>query len=872
MKIRTSPAYSQKNGNPLSYNIIGDLEVSIRITGNAYGIPPDRLFQMAARMNKKRGFLFVSKVLGKHLPVRPHVSLLAGASLGLLYREQLGASLPLPVEELLQAFAEPETASRVYDTLKRERLPLQAKTLFIGFAETATSLGHSMFEMFGGAASYLHTTRESIDYMRSCIDFEEEHSHATTHRCFALDPAIFEQAETIVLVDDEMTTGKTAINIIQDLTAKYGPKNYVLASLLDWRSQADLERFAEVEEELGIKMQCLSLLTGEIAVSGSPVERTPESAVTAAAATAPQISAVHVGEAFRHIASRNDGPAYLRHTGRFGLTAGEQDELDVEVGKAAALLDSMRTGDRTLCMGTGEFMYIPMRIASLLSGDVWYQSSTRSPIHPYSHPDYAIHAAFRYASPEHEDVINFMYNIPYGHYEELFLFMEREIAEERLTELYQVLGRLGITRIHIVYFSHLISEPDPLGSYRGEDVRFLLKDLSGYALERRTEEREAGMQSGAHYSESLPIEYEPTPPYIELFHKSLEQSADALALAIGTVSEKIVRKRGLQVVLASLARGGTPIGVLIRRYVREVYDAELPHYSLSIIRGKGIDENALLYIHQRHPEKHIQFVDGWTGKGAIRKVMIAACVELERKYGLKLSDDLAVLADPGHCTATFGTRDDYLIPSACLNATVSGLISRTVLRSDLIGPGDFHGAKYYRELSGADLTNVFVDTISARFGAIREQAKRQAEQQAPMEAQGGERRHENRREEAVGQRHERGYGEELERKLDQGRAEAGEPAAAIDAALVTWQGWRDIERIKSEFNVPDINFIKPGVGETTRVLLRRVPWKILVDSLDNPNLQHIRLLAEERGVAVEEYPHMSYSCCGIIKALKGDQE
>ncbi|MBJ8193981.1 hypothetical protein JDS79_45615, partial [Bacillus cereus] len=79
---------------------------------------------------------------------------------------------------------------------------------------------------------------------------------------------------------------------------------------------------------------------------------------------------------------------------------------------------------------------------------------------------------------------------------------------------------------------------------------------------------------------------------------------------------------------------------------------------------------------------------------AIRQVLIEACREMNADYGLRLNDDLAVLADPGRCSETFGTREDYLIPSACLNSTVSGLMSRTVLRDDLIGPDDFHGAKF----------------------------------------------------------------------------------------------------------------------------------------------------------------------------------
>jgi hypothetical protein len=296
-------------------------------------------------------------------------------------------------------------------------------------------------------------------------------------------------------------------------------------------------------------------------------------------------------------------------------------------------------------------------------------------------------------------------------------------------------------------------------------------------------------------------------------------------LAAAVVSEQIVRKRGSSLVLVSLARAGTPIGVLIRRYIKARYDRDIPHYSISIIRGKGIDENALKYILRTHPQADIQFVDGWTGKGAIRKVLIDACECFEQKYGIKLNDDLAVLADPGCCSATFGTREDFLIPSACLNSTVSGLMSRTVLRDDLIGPDAYHGAKYYREWEKDDLSNVFIDAIEAYFDEVREEARAEAEML--MET-------------------------------------VGDP--------VTWKGEQDIRRIQQDYGIADINLVKPGVGETTRVLLRRVPWKILVDDPDNPNLASILLLARDRGVPVVVYPDLTYSCCGIIKPLKGEAE
>lgn len=374
--------------------------------------------------------------------------------------------------------------------------------------------------------------------------------------------------------------------------------------------------------------------------------------------------------------------------------------------------------------------------------------------------------------------------------------------------------------------SRPITPPAPLGSYPPSDVTFLLKDLSNVQLERATAEREEAIQSGVHYSEMLPVEYQPTEQYIELFHETLRQSAEKVALAVAVVSEMLVAKRGLDhTVLVSLARAGTPIGVLIKRYIAERYGADLPHYSISIIRGKGIDENAILYMLQKHgADAELQFIDGWTGKGAIRRVLIEACSSFYQKYGISLSDDLAVLADPGNCSGTFGTREDYLIPSACLNSTVSGLMSRTVLRDDLIGPEEFHGAKFYKEWLDNDLSNVFIDTVTPYYPAVIKEAQAIA-------------------------------------------------AGMLEAPPeITWQGLRDIESIQQRYGIEDINLVKPGVGETTRVLLRRVPWKILVDTMDNPNLRHILLLAEDRGVPVEVYPGLTYSCCGIIKPLKGESE
>ena len=160
-------------------------------------------------------------------------------------------------------------------------------------------------------------------------------------------------------------------------------------------------------------------------------------------------------------------------------------------------------------------------------------------------------------------------------------------------------------------------------SYHKEDVILLLKDITGLVKPQSTEERERLIQSGRHYCEMLPIEYVPTEKYMETYQEALKNYAEPVARAVGILADKIIQRKGKKVVLVSLARAGIPVGILLKRYIKWKYQIEVLHYSLSIIRRKGIDENAVNYILKHHRGKDIQFVDGWVGKGAILK-------ELER--------------------------------------------------------------------------------------------------------------------------------------------------------------------------------------------------------------------------------------------------
>jgi hypothetical protein len=354
------------------------------------------------------------------------------------------------------------------------------------------------------------------------------------------------------------------------------------------------------------------------------------------------------------------------------------------------------------------------------------------------------------------------------------------------------------------------------GSYRADEVSFLLTDLSGHALELSLDERERAIQGGRNYAEMLPIEYAPSAEYLELFDALLQQFSREIAGHVGVVTEMALAARAGRPVLVSLARAGTPVGILMRRWAQFSQKVDLVHYSISIVRGRGIDTAALDHIVARHDPRDILFVDGWTGKGAITAELAAALDGYAAAGGPRLAADLAVIADPGHCATLFGTREDLLVPSACLNSTVCGLVSRTVLNG-LIKPGMFHGAKVYSELAGADRSAQFLDAVSDQFPPVA--------------------------------------GEVAERWL---------AAYAADRS-VTFAGRQVVSRIQAEFGLSSQHLVKPGAGEATRVLLRRLPWLVLVRPDRRDMLEHLLLLAKERGVEVVDYPDMPYSCVGLVK-------
>ena len=345
-------------------------------------------------------------------------------------------------------------------------------------------------------------------------------------------------------------------------------------------------------------------------------------------------------------------------------------------------------------------------------------------------------------------------------------------------------------------------------TYKNDECIFLLKDLSAVMASTSLEEKEAQIRNGANYSEFITDEKPVSDEINAIFEKLLDEKKLELATYIANVSEAILAKQP-NPVLVSLARAGSPIGILIRRYIQFAHNMTVPHYSISIIRDRGIDENALNYIIKETGSTNLVFVDGWTGKGSITHELQKAVKDFYEHTGIQLDATLAVLADPAHRSEISGTKKDICIPNACLNSTVSGLVSRTILNRDYLSDTDFHGAKFFGHLQNQDYSNYFLDKISEQFVNVTPSA------------------------------------------ID----------ASIDYAYVE----NCLDKVFADFKLVDRNKIKLSIGESSRALLRRTPVVMLIKNKNNPDLAFLLKLAEEKGVEVKEYDTFDYECITILR-------
>jgi hypothetical protein len=375
--------------------------LGVHLRPRGAGPDPRVLLGMALRNNPRRAQLLVSRVLGKHVPTDPRVVHAAGLLLGALVADALAGrpARSLPTDLLHAAVhGAPGAAAALHTAARHCAAADPVDAVVLGFAETATALGHCVAEALGGV-DYLHSTRRPVAGVAAAGAFVEEHSHHTGHLLLPSEPDLLAGPRPLVLVDDELSTGRTAVNTITALHRTAPREHYVLATLVDLRE----DRLTGLPD--GVRVDVVALTRARLGLPDDLAERA--AALRAERAAAPPAASEEAASHERVLLNDLGWPAGLPAGGRHGFTtthhrvfASAAPRLDAGLARAA----DVRPGERTLVLGTEELMAAPLRLAVGLAQaghDVRFSTTTRSPAVVVDEPDYALTSGITF--PAHDE-------------------------------------------------------------------------------------------------------------------------------------------------------------------------------------------------------------------------------------------------------------------------------------------------------------------------------------------------------------------------------------------------------------------------------------------------------------------------------------
>lgn len=367
------------------------------------------------------------------------------------------------------------------------------------------------------------------------------------------------------------------------------------------------------------------------------------------------------------------------------------------------------------------------------------------------------------------------------------------------------------------------------GSYLPGDCTFILDPIAVRANAAGVPEVEDGALQAPDspaYSVQIASEAPMSDEYMRFFFDALSRNAARLAYDVAQVARVLAARPNEEIVLASLVRAGTPIGVLMHRAL-DLLGKRNVHYSISATRKRGSDPCALDIILDKHNPEDVVFLDGWTGKGYIagelKEAMHGynATRGLSATRGVNVDPSLVVLADLAGVSSVACSADDYLIPAAMLRSTVCGLISASMLNpKPQAGLPDT--CLFYEHLLDIDCSRIFVDTVSRELAKVIPEL----------------------------------VGTPLVDWNDDARRQAREVSDKF------------VDEIMARYGMTDRNKVKPGICEANRALLTRATEMVFIvrDRVgDGPDLANLFYLCEAKGVQVIEDSELPYRAAVLLK-------
>jgi len=332
-----------------------------------------KFISFGSRINKNRGFFFISKVMGKHLATKPSVM----------------EDIFLQMSNIIPKSDE--------------------ATLYIGFAEAAVGLGQGVFEKncSNKDSFYIHSTRFHTS-IEPLLIFEEIHSHAKSHILYKpYNESWLKNITRIVLIDDEVSTGKTAKNIISKLKYIF-PKisKYILVSIIDFSDNNSIESFALCKSQFEFEKNNFFIKNDIISETDNKIK---------------------IDSLIPY------------NFGRYGVKKLNFDFK--QMIDSDSLLDK-----KVLVVGTAEFVYPPYLLAKFLEKkgiNVFCQSTTRSPINI----DGDISSILKFKDNYHESIDNFLYNVIDRDYDIIIICYETIKNPRNFTLIKQLENKFNIMEL-----------------------------------------------------------------------------------------------------------------------------------------------------------------------------------------------------------------------------------------------------------------------------------------------------------------------------------------------------------------------------------------------------------------------------------------
>ena len=388
----------------------------------------DALYGFGERINPRRSFVFVSRLLGRHVPVKPCLARRAFGALA----DQLPADLVGPVLVTSMAETAVGLGAGVHDAYIRRT----ARHDVLNFSSTRTARPQPIFG-----------------------NFSEDHSHASGHTLYepALesDKKLLKSSRTLIMVDDETSSGNTFRSLGKALNSaglNHFERVFAL-TLTDWSSDAIMIN-SKVSDSGTLEAERMSLLSGSYtwtAIADAPVMTLPDPDIPSSLAIAP---VYRIGDA---------------RVGNSGLT-----DVCIPNGLLHSInsLSNGKSADTrpVLILGSGEHVWEPFLLAEALERqgiDVRFSASTRSPILT----GHDIRCAFAFRDHEGLGISNYLYNVNPDDYSTIVVCVDTAVdALDR---------RLLSTLAANVFFDGQFIEYDKLGITRDEELtgRLILEKL-----------------------------------------------------------------------------------------------------------------------------------------------------------------------------------------------------------------------------------------------------------------------------------------------------------------------------------------------------------------------------------------------------------